>query len=271
VTPAISVVMPAFNTRRFAARAIDSILDQTCADFEFIIVDDASTDGSAEMFRDYAARDARVRVLRNDANLGFVRSRNRGIEAARAALIANMDSDDIALPSRLDRQRALMAARPEVGVCGGDVILIDEDDREMGVRRYRTDDAGLRARLFMFNPFAQPLTMIRKRVLDEVGLYKPEYILADDLDLWFRIGMRHQFANAGEPLLKYRVHAASATGSRLREMQRAVMQVRRIARREYGYRVTPAGHAAAFVTRCLEIVPPRQRIAVFNWLRRRVQ
>ena len=267
--PEISVVMPMYNGRRFVARAVESILAQTFADFEFIIVDDCSTDGSSDIVRQYSERDGRIRLLTNGRNLDFVRSRNRGIAEARGAFIANMDSDDVALPARLAEQHAFMTANPTVGVCGAAVILIDEDDRELGVRRYRTDDRHLRGRLFLFNPFAQPVTMIRQDVLDEIGSYNPDHILADDLDLWFRIGMKHRFANLEMPLLKYRVHAGSATGQRLEEMHRAASRVRAIARREYGYRPSMVMRAGEMLSSWTMVIPPEQRIAMFNWVRSR--
>jgi glycosyltransferase involved in cell wall biosynthesis len=269
-SPAISIVMPTYNAGPFVGPAVESILSQTFGDFEFLIVDDCSTDGSSEVLREYAARDARIRLLRNDVNVDFVRSRNRGISAARGTFIANMDSDDIALPDRLSAQYAFLQANPDVGVCGAAIVLIDAHGREVGIRRYCTDDEGLRARLFLFNPFAQPITMIRKDVLDAVGLYNPDYILADDLDLWFRIGRHYRLANLDRPLLKYRVHPNSATGSRLHEMQRAVARVRAIARREYGYRPSMVGRVGGLVARCSEMVPAEQRIAIFNWVRSRL-
>ena len=228
--------MPTYNANRFVRTAVESILAQTFEDFEFIIVDDCSTDGSSEILRQYAERDRRIRVLTNTRNLDFVRSRNRGIAEAGGVFVANMDSDDVALPTRLAEQYAFMTSNPAVGVCGAAVILIDENDCELGIRRYRADDRDLRARLFLFNPFAQPVTMIRRDVLDDTGPYNPDHILADDLDLWFRIGVKYRLANLQTPLLKYRVHRGSATGKRLSDMHRAAARVRAIARRDYGYR-----------------------------------
>ena len=161
--------MPTYNANRFVRTAVESILAQTFEDFEFIIVDDCSTDGSSEILRQYAERDRRIRVLTNTRNLDFVRSRNRGIAEAGGVFVANMDSDDVALPTRLAEQYAFMTSNPAVGVCGAAVILIDENDCELGIRRYRADDRDLRARLFLFNPFAQPVTMIRRDVLDDTG------------------------------------------------------------------------------------------------------
>ena len=269
-SPTISVVMPTYNANRFVRTAVESILAQTFEDFEFIIVDDCSTDGSSEILQHYAERDRRIRVLTNARNLDFVRSRNRGIAEARGVFIANMDSDDIALPTRLAEQCAFMKANPAVGVCGAAVIVIDENDRELGIRRYRADDRDLRARLFLFNPFAQPVTMIRNDVLDDTGPYNPEHILADDLDLWFRIGIRYRLANLQTPLLKYRVHRGSATGQRLTEMHRAAARVRAIARREYGYRPSVVVRAGEILASWTMVIPPKQRIAMFNWLRSRL-
>jgi len=269
-SPAISVVMPTFNASRFVGAAVESILAQTFGDFEFLIVDDCSTDGTSDILRQYAARDGRIRVLTNPRNLDFVRSRNRGIAEARGAFIANMDSDDVALPTRFAEQYAFMKANPAVGVCGAAVVVIDENDREFGIRRYRADDAGLRARLFLFNPFTQPVTMIRRDVLDETGPYDPDHILADDLDLWFRIGIKYRLANLQTPLLKYRVHRGSATASRLAEMHRAAIRVRAIARREYGYRPSVVMRAGEILASSTMIIPPELRIAMFNWLRFRL-
>jgi len=269
-SPAISVVMPTYNANRFVSAAVESILAQSFEDFEFIIVDDCSTDGSNKTLRSYAERDSRIRVLTNPQNLDFVRSRNLGIAAARGEFIANMDSDDVALPARLAEQYAFMKANPRVGVCGAAVIVIDENDRELGVRRYRADDRDLRARLFLFNPVAQPVTMIRRSVLDETGPYNPDHILADDLDLWFRIGVRYRLANLQAPLLKYRVHRGSATGRRLADMHRAAARVRAIARREYGYRPSVMMRTGEILASWTMVIPPEQRIAMFNWLRSRL-
>jgi glycosyltransferase involved in cell wall biosynthesis len=268
-SPAISVVMPTYNANRFVGAAIESVLAQTFEDFEFIIVDDYSTDGSSELLRHYAERDSRIRVMTNVRNLDFVCSRNLGIAHARGAFIANMDSDDVAVATRLAEQYAFMKANPAVGVCGAAVILIDENDRELGIRRYRADDRELRARWFLFNPVAQPVTMIRKDVLDETGPYNPDHILADDLDLWFRIGIRHRLANLQTPLLKYRVHQGSATGRRLADMHRAAARVRSIARSEYGYRPSMMMRVGETLASWSMVIPPEQRILMFNWLRSR--
>jgi hypothetical protein len=163
-----------------------------------------------------------------------------------------------------------MKANPAVGVCGAAVIVIDENDRELGIRRYRGDDRDLRARLFLFNPFAQPVTMIRNDVLGDTGPYNPDHVLADDLDLWFRIGIRYRLANLQTPLLKYRVHRGSATGQRLTDMHRAATRVRAIARREYGYRPSVVVRAAEILASWTMVIPPKQRIAMFNWLRFRL-
>jgi len=269
-SPSVSVVMPSYNSKRFVRLAIESILAQTFDDFEFLIVDDCSTDGSTEILQRYAARDRRIRVLTNPRNLDFVRSRNLGIAEARGAFIANMDSDDIALPTRLADQYAFLTANPNVGVCGASVILIDEQGRELGVRRYRAEDRHLRARLFFFNPVAQPVTMIRRAVLEQTGPYNPDHILADDLDLWFRIGARYQLANLEAPLLKYRIHEGSATGRRLDDMQRAALRVRAIARCEYGYRPSTIARASNALLSWSILLPPGRRIAMFNWLRSRL-
>lgn len=121
--PAISVVMSVYNGEAFLAEAVESILNQTLPDFEFVIINDGSNDKTAEILSDYAKRDPRVRVFPQE-NKGRAKSLNRGIDLARAPVIARMDADDIAFPSRFEQQLELLTAQPDIGLLGGAVELV---------------------------------------------------------------------------------------------------------------------------------------------------
>ena len=126
VQPLCSVVMPTYNDSRHLAAAIESILDQTFRDFEFIIIDDCSTDKTPEILEQYRCQDTRIRIVRNAENLGVARSLNKAIALTQSPFIARMDGDDLSLPTRLEKQIAYMQAHPEVGVLGTQNIFIDE-------------------------------------------------------------------------------------------------------------------------------------------------
>ena len=132
MSPQVSVVMPVYNGERYLAEAIASILGQTFADFEFIIVDDGSSDGSPEIVREYAQRDSRILSVFLEKNQGEASARNRGIERASGKYIAAMDSDDISLPDRLRLQLEFLNKNPTIGVLGGNVWVIDQDYKFLG-------------------------------------------------------------------------------------------------------------------------------------------
>ena len=124
VQPKISVVMPAYNAENYIREAIDSILAQTFRDFEFLIIDDGSTDHTVEIIRSYS--DSRIRLYQNERNMGVAATLNRGLDLARGEYIARMDADDISLPERFAKQAAYMDAHPDVAVCGSNIILFSE-------------------------------------------------------------------------------------------------------------------------------------------------
>jgi glycosyltransferase involved in cell wall biosynthesis len=202
-SPKVSVLMPVFNGLPYLADAIDSVLAQTVEDFEFIIVDDRSSDGSRELLEDYAARDRRIRVLRNDTNLGIADTLNRGISECRGEYIARMDADDVSLPQRFERQVGFMDNAPEVGVCA---TWFDVFGDEEGTYRHPTQDAQIKVSHLLHDcAIAHPAVFIRKRVLDETGLTYPN-LPAHDLWFWIHLGFVTRLRNLPDTLLRYRVH-----------------------------------------------------------------
>ena len=213
--PLVTVLMSAYNDFRYLPAAVESILGQSFGDFEFLIVDDGSTDRT----RDYLAglRDPRVRVTRNPENVGLTRSLNRGIDAAAGSLVARMDADDVALPDRLSRQVAFFQKHPDVGIVGSARMLIDERGDHVAHAPAVADDLGIRWKCLLGNPFAHPTVMLRRDVLDQHRLrYDETFQTAQDYELWTRLLTVTRAANLRDPLLKYRLRDGV---SRLRKVE----------------------------------------------------
>lgn len=207
--PLVSVVMPVYNAGRFLREAIDSILRQDFADFEFVIVDDGSEDGSREVVRSYT--DRRIRLIVNPANLGVVRSLNAGIEAARGTLVARMDADDVCAPDRLGRQVAFLREHEDVLVVGTFIENIDGQGRSFGRTSFPVTDSALRVRLRHGCPLAHPTVMMRRPAVVSAGLYREPMRHAEDYDLWLRMAERGKLANLPFIGLKYRTHQGCVT------------------------------------------------------------
>jgi glycosyltransferase involved in cell wall biosynthesis len=207
--PRVTVLMPVFNAAPFLEESIRSVLGQTLRELELIVVNDGSTDESGRIARDLAATDRRVLYL-EQSNQGASAARNHGLAIARADYIAAADADDIQLPQRLARQVAFLDRRPDISVCGG---WLEPFGANAGpVCRYPTDDARLRCQLLFDCPIAHPTVMFRREVMARHQLlYRAEFTVAHDYDLWVRAASHCQFANLPEVLVRYRQHAAQLT------------------------------------------------------------
>lgn len=202
--PLVSVVMSVFNGVHFLAEAVDSILDQSLADLELIVVDDGSTDASPAILDSYQRRDPRVRVY-HEPHRGQVEALNRGCSLARGRYIARMDADDVALPSRLRRQLDFLETHPEVGLVGGAVAFIDRRGTVLRTVHLPTQDREVRAQLLDANLFFHPATMFRRELFVALGGYR-EMAHAEDYDLWLRFADACRLANLAEIVLFYRIH-----------------------------------------------------------------
>lgn len=225
--PRVSVILPAYNSGPFIGSAIESILSQTFSDFEFIIIDDCSSDHTWERIGEYAAKDKRIIARRNDRNMNLSATLNQGIALAKGEYIARMDHDDVALSQRLEKQVNFLDAHAEVSIVGSAIEIIDEDGRTLGIRKYKLSDHDIRKKLFFYSPFCHPATVIRKRSLDMSGCYDATFAPADDYELYFRLGMQGKLANLQDILLKYRViKKTSMTTGGIKNMERKTIKVR---------------------------------------------
>jgi len=221
--PRVSVVMSVYNGERYLVQAIDSILNQTFADFEFIIINDGSTDGSADILRAYD--DPRLRII-EQANVGLTRSLNRGIALAQGEYIARMDDDDISLPERLARQVAFLNTRPEIGVVGSACRIIDELNGREWVQRVPLSDEELSRALIRGNPVVHTSVMMRKSVLRAVGGYNEAYPYSQDYELWVRLATHTRLANLPEVLVVHRHHWGTVSTTKDTELLRLWLRMR---------------------------------------------
>ena len=214
--PLVSVVMPVHNGVSFLQEALESILAQTFDDFEFIVVDDGSTDGSRELLQDYRGRDSRVMVHERPRR-GFAASLNEGCRLARGRYIARMDADDVAFSNRLERQVAHLLSRPELALLGTGHTLIDATGASRGETVYPTTTDEIAVRLVTKNCFAHPTVMFKATMLAEIGDYRGAFFPCEDYDLWLRASERFPLGNLSELLLAYRVHEEGVSSKYLRQ------------------------------------------------------
>ena len=207
--PLISVVMPTFNRQNYIVEAIESILNQTYDNFEFIIIDDCSKDNTYEIVLEYTKLDKRIKTLRNDKNMGIVYTLNRGLEQAKGKYIARMDDDDISLAQRFEKQIEFMEENKDIAILGSYVEIFDDNDKIYFPLMTESEPEILALIMNFGNPMGHSNIMMRKSFLDNFKLsYKQDYKDAEDYYLWTEILEKGgKIANIPEILVRYRSHA----------------------------------------------------------------
>lgn len=219
-TPRVSVVMAAHNAERHLREAVDSILGQTLTEFEFIIVDDASTDRTPEILTEYARRDARIRLLRNETNLGPYPTGNRGLEIARAPIIARMDADDISMPQRLERQIAFLDANPDHLLVTTSYRAIGDSGRRLYDKVKPADDFAVRWLSRFRMCLEHPSACFRARFPDGSPVrYDADFAVGQDFELFARLMAAGKAAVLPGVLFHYRKHPANLSSTRTREQK----------------------------------------------------
>jgi glycosyltransferase involved in cell wall biosynthesis len=208
----VSVLMPVYNCEKYVAQAIESILHQTFESFEFIIINDASTDHTQEIIASF--QDPRIRVYQNSTNLGLTRSLNIGIDLCKGKYIARMDGDDISHPDRLARQVTFLEDHPHTGLVGTDYERIASDGTRSGkIITHRTDWQLVHWMLYFENPIAHPTVCLRSDLIREVKGYDENFRYTQDYDLWDRLSGITHLANLPELLLFRRFGDESQTST----------------------------------------------------------
>ena len=228
--PAISVILPVYNAEAYVREAVESILNQTFTDFECIIINDGSTDGSGVILRELAARDARI-VLVERPNDGLVSALNKGLEMARAELIARMDADDVSMPERFALQHARMVQEPELAVLGSLMHNMDKEGNIMKLDRYPITPKETARCMECDCSVPHATVMMRREAVLKAGGYRKAFSHAEDYDLWLRmIDLGYAFASLPQPLYNRRWHGANVS-SVYREVQVRNTILARLARR----------------------------------------
>lgn len=209
--PVVSVLMPVYNAERYVGEAVRSILEQTFSDFEFIVIDDGSTDRSGEQLAELAAGDSRMRLVRRP-NTGYLRALNEGLAYCSGEFVARMDADDVSLPERFERQIDYLRAHPDCLAVGCGMLRIDADGDPICAEPMPTAHEEIVARLLKgLGALPHPGAMIRREAIVAAGGYREAYYGAEDHDLWLRLADRGQLANLPEPLVKCRIHPENFT------------------------------------------------------------
>lgn len=200
--------MPVYNGEKYLREAIDSILNQTFQNIEFIIIDDGSRDKSAAIVQSY--NDSRIRLLQNTVNKGLSAVRNLGLREARGEYIAWLDADDISLPARLERQIGLLNSEPQIGLCGTWIRTIGTIE---GMETYYpVDHDVIKCEMIFSNPLAISSVMLRKQVLQENNLsFNLDYAIVQDYDLWEKVSRFSKITNIPEVLTLYRLNSDQIT------------------------------------------------------------
>lgn len=204
--PEVSILMPVFNGDKYIKESIISIIEQSYDNFEFIIIDDGSTDNTYPIIEQYAKKDSRIRFFRNNKNIGLSASLNLGLKLACTSLIARMDADDVAHPQRLSRQYEFMKTHPEISVCGCALQLYESPEIVWHPPRAHQE---IVTKMLFESSIFHPTVLFRKEIVfKQHGGYAPEFYSAQDYDLWQRLSESPnvRFANLPEVLLLYRNH-----------------------------------------------------------------
>lgn len=203
-TPEISVIMPVYNASKYLAEAIESILNQTFTNFEFIILNDKSTDESLEIIKKYSLIDSRIVIVNQEENIGPALIRNKGFKLAKGNFIALMDADDISYSNRFEKQLDVFKYKTQIGVCGSWFLKFGENITNELIKHYE-NHIDLKFNFLIECYIGNPTIMLRKNIIDD-NLFKTEFVPMEDYELWSRLIDKTHFYNIQEPLLKYRWH-----------------------------------------------------------------
>lgn len=209
--PKVSVIMAVYNTEKYLKESIESVLNQSYKDFELIIIDDWSTDKSADVINSYAQLDCRIVFLLNEVNLWISKTRNRWLGLVKWEFVASFDSDDIAELIWLETQLNFLENNKDYSVCWACINFITKSSKKVQRLKYPENDKDIKDALYYVNPFVHSTVLIRKSCFDEVWFFNENLKNAEDLDLWFRFAAAwYRFHNTQQYLVNYRIHWANS-------------------------------------------------------------
>lgn len=221
--PKVTVLMSVYNSEEYLREAIDSILSQTFTDFEFLIINDGSKDDSLKIIKSY--KDKRIRLVSRE-NKGLVASLNEGIQLARGEYLARQDSDDVSLPSRLAKEVSFLENNPDIALVGSNYTVTDIRGKKLSTTNIFLNHDDLKMTLVTCNQYGHGTIMLRKSVLDKVGLYDSSVGRVEDYDLWQRISRIAKVANLEDSLYLYRKNDQGISYSNLDLQIKETLQLR---------------------------------------------
>lgn len=221
----ISVIMPTHNSEKFISNAITSILNQTYTNFEFIIINDSSSDDSLNIIKNYQKTDSRIVLINNKTNKGVARCLNDGIITAKGDLIARMDADDYSFPTRLEDQVSYFHNNPNVDICGTYAKFFGKTEM---IQKPLLSNKEIKTQLLFGCPMIHPTIMFKKKSIQKLNLqYNPEIKYAEDYNLWVESSTNLVFGNIPKILLKYRVHSSSVSQKKYLEQQKDAVNIQK--------------------------------------------
>lgn len=208
--PKITVLMTVYNGEKYLKEAINSILNQTYRDYEFLIVNDGSTDSTREIIKSY--QDSRIYLVDNEQNIRTPKSLNRGLKMAKGELIARQDADDVSLPERLEKQISFLERNQEIALLGSWYIEIDENGKQLREYKLPCENIQISWDSIFYCPFST-VVFRKELILNNVGYFDESIKYGEDWEFYSKIARTYKVANIGEYLIKYRIHSQSVTSS----------------------------------------------------------
>lgn len=223
--PKLSVIMSVYNSEKYLKESIESVLQQTFSDFEFIIIDDASTDNSLNILKEFQKKDNRIIIIKNKYNLKICDSLNKWLKIAKAELIARMDGDDICFLDRFQKQVSFLEKNKNIWVLWWQIEIIDEKSKKIWEKKYPVKN--LKKQIFFRNPFLHSSVIIRRKCFDDFWFYDNEFLYSEDLELWIRFWQKYDFSNLNDFILKYRISSESSTIKNQKSMILSTLNARK--------------------------------------------
>lgn len=230
--PLLSVIMSVFNGEKYVRETVKSVLNQSFRDFEFIIVNDGSTDGTSEILRSF--NDERIRII-DQENRGLTKSLNRGIGVSKGRYVGRIDCGDIAFEKKFEVQLNFLERNRDIYGVGTWANLIDEEGNIIGALKYLTEYERIRKVILRYNPFVHPSLVFRRKMFDEIGVYDESFEFAQDYDLMLRMVSRFKIVNLPQVLLNYRISEEAISSRKMKKQEYSALKARIKALSRYGY------------------------------------
>jgi glycosyltransferase involved in cell wall biosynthesis len=266
----ITVILPVFNAGEFLYECLESIAKQSYENFEVIAIDDASSDDSYQILKDFSKKDKRFKVFRNKKNLGVSKTQNIALSKAKGQYVAIMNADDVMYEGRLEKQIEFLKKNTDYVLVGGQVEMIDENGDVLREKEFPTSDAEIKEKMYLHNPIQHSTMMVNRELLPKGMIwYSEDMEVSEDIDFLFKTMQYGKFANLEEKVIKYRVHSQSLSRLDPKKMYKLAYVSRKAAKELYGYKPSIKNELALeFGMVLMNILPKSLVFPVFYAIRR---